>query len=183
MLYSCQRCGRRFAGYNKQSMQLHAPLYNSFFNFYLGHGYAIDGDLYQLVYQMAGTTATAQIALSLKRQAFTAYYADYELYLHAVGGKSIDLRPKKKKPRTMDSYMKEKTPGDSELERLTKVKNQRQSDVNRLRMSLLSANRKLEQDMYFRSMMQDKENHNVHGDRNTLPGFGPTKLKQLIEAD
>ena len=73
VLYPCKLCGRRFAGYNKQSMQLDSSLYYGFFTFYLGHGFAVDEDLYRFIIKSASTASTASIEKKLKRMAYDAY--------------------------------------------------------------------------------------------------------------
>ena len=97
MLYPCQRCRRHFAGYNKQSMQLSASVYYGYFNYYLGHGYAVDEPLYRHVVDASGTEATSTIASRLKRAAFDEYYADHQLYLSAVACKKITNSNKRKR--------------------------------------------------------------------------------------
>jgi hypothetical protein len=54
-LYPCGRCNKTFAGYNKSSMQRDASVYYGFFNFYLGHGYAVDEPLHFMVDKSAPT--------------------------------------------------------------------------------------------------------------------------------
>jgi hypothetical protein len=68
-LYPCRGCGRSFAGYNKQSMQLDAGIYFGFFNFYLGHGYAVDEELYRNIIADSTTKSTAAIAKTLEKMA------------------------------------------------------------------------------------------------------------------
>ena len=46
-LYPCHGCARRFAGYNKASMQVDANVYYGYFNFFLGKHYAVDEQLYR----------------------------------------------------------------------------------------------------------------------------------------
>lgn len=179
LLYPCRLCGRHFSGYNKKSMQHDATLYYGFFTFYLGPRYAVDEQLYRHVVDQAQTQATQAIYESLKRCAYSAYYDDYQMYLTAVGAKKIIARPNKK-AKTMDAFVVRST-GDPELDRLKKRKQERQQDVMRVRLTLAGANGKLKTDLDLKSMLGDKKNHNVVGDRNIVPGLGPTKIQRLID--
>jgi hypothetical protein len=65
MLYPCAKCCRTFSGYNKQALQLDANIVFGYFNYYLGHGYAVDEDLYRLIVDEACTQSTASISQRL----------------------------------------------------------------------------------------------------------------------
>jgi hypothetical protein len=175
-LYPCGRCKKTFAGYNKSSMQLDASVYYGYFNFYLGHGYAVDEQLYALVVEYATTTSTSVIAKRLLKQAYNGYYNDYQLYLSAVGMNKI--RPKKKQ-KTMKSHFN--AVQDKQLDRLQRLKSDAASRVARSRLSLSSARVRRDTDVRFHSILSDKGNHNIHGTRNILPGLGSTKLQSLID--
>ena len=102
-----------------------------------------------MIVQEAGTACTAQISKRLKRLAYTAYYADFELYLTAVGGKQIDARPSTKK-RTLDSFLTvQEQPLDAELAKLQKAKQSQEREVSRLRLLLASARTSLEFRYFF----------------------------------
>jgi hypothetical protein len=45
MLYYCVKCDGTFSGYHKKSLQLDANEVIGYFDFYLGHGYAVDEQL------------------------------------------------------------------------------------------------------------------------------------------
>jgi hypothetical protein len=180
-LYSCRGCTRSFAGYNKQSMQLDADVYYGFCNFFLGHGYAVDEELYRFIILAATKDATAAIAHRISRMHYDSYFSDYQYYLSAVGYGKIDNRPKKKR-RTLDSYF-ERADGeeDAELRRLTNIKNQRSSQLTNARLNHISCERKMSTDLKFLHVVPDKDNHNVHGKSNVLPGLGSTKIRKLVE--
>jgi hypothetical protein len=114
-LYPCDKCKRSFAGYNKKSMHLDAAVYQSFFNFYLGSGYAVEEDLYRSIITESATESTAMIAKKLKEQAYQQYYADYALYLSAVSVDKI-TRPHKKQ-KTLPEMLP-KVRDDPQLEKL-----------------------------------------------------------------
>ena len=81
LLYPCKACNRHFAGYNKSSMELDAKVYYGFFNFYLGHRFAVDEDLYRQIVEESTTESTENIARRLKNFAYAAFYDDHQLYL------------------------------------------------------------------------------------------------------
>lgn len=85
VLYHCTSCTKKFAGYNEKSMQLDSHVYFSYFNFYLGPKYAVSSELYRYVVLSSSLQSTAVIAKTLQDIACEAYYADYQLYLSAVG--------------------------------------------------------------------------------------------------
>jgi hypothetical protein len=118
-LYPCNKCNRSFAGYNKQSMQLDASVYYAYFNFYLGPGYAVDEQLYSTIIEEAATESTAMIFRRLKTHAYKRYYADYQLYLAAVGANKITRQQKKQK--TIKQFLPTRS-SDKLLERLRRNK-------------------------------------------------------------
>jgi hypothetical protein len=178
VLYPCKLCGRRFAGYNKESMHLDSSLYYGFFTFYLGHGFAVDDELYRFVIESANTASTASIEKKLKRIAYDAYYEDHQLYLTAIGLKKI--RPKKKQ-KTIDELFPAKSTS-TELQSLLNLRARCSSELSKAKVAYTAAVNKSKNDLAFKNMIGDKENHNVHGRRNYLPGLGATKLRKLIEA-
>jgi hypothetical protein len=89
MLYPCSACDKTFAGYNRDSMEHDAKVYFGFFNFYLGHRYAVDENLFRHIVESATTQCTSNIFTSLKTCAYSAYFDDHQLYLMAVGAKKI----------------------------------------------------------------------------------------------
>jgi hypothetical protein len=157
-------------------MQLDSSLYYGFFNFFLGHGFAVDGDLHQFVVESSNTDATAMIAKKLKRMAYDAFYKDHQLYLTAVGLKKI--RPKKKQRSITDIF-----PKRIELTELQHWLNERakaSSAFSKAKLAYESANVRASTDWAFIQMLPSKDNHNVHGKRNFLPGLGTTKLCKLM---
>lgn len=176
VLYPCSRCCRKFAGYNKQSMQLDASLYHSYFNFYLGSGYAIDSDLFRHIIEEAATEATATIATRLKKMAYDSYFADHSLYLSAVGRDKIERRPQKR--TRIDDYL-QKASDDIELQDLRDYKARKEHELGNLRLNLSSARARLESDVELESLIPDKDNHNKFGSENKLPGLGKVKIRRL----
>jgi hypothetical protein len=49
MLYPCTKCKRCFTGYHKVSLHLDANIVFGYFNYFLGHGYAVDEQLYGFI--------------------------------------------------------------------------------------------------------------------------------------
>ncbi|MGL5934273.1 MAG: hypothetical protein ACRCZI_01470 [Cetobacterium sp.] len=178
-LYPCDKCSKSFTGYNKQSMQLDAPVYFAYFNFYLGPGYAVDEQLYSHVIEEAASQATAMIARRLKTHAYKRYYSDYQLYFAAAGVHKIS-QPKKKQKNIKDLFPK--ISNDPALEGLKRMKRDALDECGRARAALDNARRDLEKDIRFDGMLGDKDNHNIHGRFNLLVGLGGTKLRRLIAA-
>lgn len=176
VLYPCTKCGRQFAGYNKQSMQLDSSLYYGFFTFYLGHGFAVDDDLHRFVIEAASIQSTASIAKRLTRMAYDAYYEEHLLYLTAIGLKKI--RPKKKQKSIAELMPRQTT--DPELQRLLNNRARRAQELTKAKLAYSSASQACTTDWAFKSMLQSKDNHNVHGRRNFLAGLGSTKLRKLM---
>jgi hypothetical protein len=177
LLYPCIKCKKTFSGYHKQSLQLDANVILGYFNFFLGHGYAVDEPLFRMIVDDANTVATSVIFQKMKRHQHTEYLDQYQLYLQAVGNKTV--KPTWKKQQTLTSMLPKPT-GDAELDSLLKERNARQADVTKHRMLLNSARIKRQSDISFRSILKDKDNHNVHGHGNCIPGLGGTKLRNLI---
>jgi hypothetical protein len=178
-LYPCNKCEKSFSGYNKQSMQLDATVYFAYFNFYLGPGYAVDEQLYRNIVEEAATESTAMIARRLKTYAYTRYYSDYQLYLHAVSVKCIS-QPNKKQKTIRQLFPKRST--DPVLEQLRRNKREALDAVGRARASINEATKESEKDLPFNGIMGDKDNHNIHGRFNVLAGLGSTKLRRLMQA-
>jgi hypothetical protein len=178
LLYPCGRCKSSFAGYNKQSLQLDANVVFGFFNYYLGHGYAVDEDLYRMIVDEASTCSTAAIASRLRRLQRTEYLDQYQLYLGAVGLDKVKP-PQRKKQRTITSMLP-KPSGDPELDALTKAWHAKQMEAKLQRALMNSAHNKHVMDIRFMAILKDKENHNIHGAQNLIPGIGRTKIEKLI---
>ena len=178
ILYLCTLCGRRFAGYNKQSMQLDASLYYGFFTFYLGHGFAVDDDLFRLVIESANTSSTSSIEKKLRRMSYDAYYEDHQLYLTAVGLHKI--RPSKKQ-KTLREMMPPQS-SNAELQALLNQRSRYSNQLSKAKVSYLAALERSKGDWNFKAMLGDKDNHNVHGARNYLQGLGSTKIRTLLDA-
>ena len=79
-------------------MKLDSGTYHGYFNFYLGPTYAVDEELYRYVTLAAAQQSTAVIARTIRSMAYERYYADFHLYLSAVGTRKI------KKPRVHVSF-------------------------------------------------------------------------------
>jgi hypothetical protein len=154
-----------------------------YFNYYLGHGYAVDEDLYKTIVDLANTQSTASIAQRLKRLQYGEYLDQYQLYLGAVGLDKV--KPQRKKQQTITS-MFPKLSGDPELDRLLKERKAKQKmDAGRLRLLMNCAHNRHAMDITLRSIiLKDKDNHNIHGGQlNTIPGLGGTKLRKLISCN
>jgi hypothetical protein len=180
MLYPCRACKKHFAGYNKLAMQLDANVYNGYFNFYLGHGYAVDEELYCNIIESAPTQSTANIAKRLKASAYKEYYTDYKMYLAAVGYEKIS-KPARKRQATMEAFCPVKS-DDKEFEDFRSNKIEKQADIGRIRAAINYARAQLAKDVPFTAIIKDKDDHNVHGGRNAyLPGIGSTKIRRLMD--
>lgn len=179
VLYPCQKCRRHFSGTNKKSMELDGAVYYSYFNYYMGHGYAVDDELFRHIILDAPNQATACIARKLKRMAYEAYLDQQQLYFSAVGvGK---IRPVKKQ-KTLLEFLP-KAPSDPEVKRLTDERNKQSHEVTKIKTRLVSCRKQLEMDHTFTDMLASKDDRNVYGkDKNKLPGMGGCKLRALIAA-
>ena len=178
MLYYCVKCKSHFAGYNKKSMQLDAHVYYAYFNFYLGSGFAVDDQLYRYLVLHASTESTTVLARKLKGMAYEKYFDDYQLYLQAVGLEKI--LPLAKKCKTIADYLPEAGGMHPALVTATRKKNDLQNKLMRLRNERNGAQFRFEADYAFKFMLDDKENHNVHGRGNKMKGLGGTKMRKLI---
>ena len=69
-----------------------------------------------------------------------------------------------------------------QLDRIIRDRVAKQSNVTRCRMLFNAAQNKFEMDITFRSILKDKENHNIHGRQNVMKGLGTTKIERLIVA-
>jgi hypothetical protein len=177
MLYPCTKCKTTFSGYHKRSLQLDASVVFGYFNYYLGHGYAVDEQLFRMIVEEATTESTSAIAQRMKRLQVAEYLDQYQLYLGAVGLEKV--KPQLKQQRTLTSMLPKPT-GDAELDHLIRERNNCMSEVAKQRMLLYSAHVKHGLDISFMSILKDKENHNVHGQANCIPGLGGTKLRKLM---
>jgi hypothetical protein len=144
-------------GHFPVSLWLDANVVFGFFNYYLGHGYAVDEDLYRMIVDEASTCSTAAIASRLRRLQRTEYLDQYQLYLGAVGLDKV-RRPQRKKQRTITSMLP-KPSGDPELDSLTKARHAMQMEAKRQRALMNSAHNKHSMDISFRAILKDKENH------------------------
>ena len=86
-----------------------------------------------------------------------------------------------KKQKTIDTMLPKAT-GDAELDRLIKDRVSKNSNVARCRMNYTGALNKHAMDITFKSILKDKENHNIHGRQNVLRGIGTSKIERLISA-
>jgi hypothetical protein len=160
-------------------MQLDSSLYYGFFTFYLGHGFAVDDELHRFVIESANTSSTASIEKKLKRMAYDAYYEDHQLYLTAIGLKKI--RPRKKQ-KTIKDLLPAQVITGTELQHLLNFRSRTFNELRNAKVAYTQAFNKSTSDWSFKAMINDKDNHNVHGRRNYLPGLGSTKLRKLMEA-
>ena len=182
MLYYCRGCTRHFAGYHKDSIQLSAKLWYGFFNFYLGggkRGYAVDEELYRFIVEESATTATAAIHRRLKRYAVDQYLADYQQYLSAVAVNKIRVR---KKRRTIQNALGAYPISDVNEAALTRKRNDKKTAMEDAKLELQTAKAKAQADIDFEPLIKEKENRNINGADNILPGLGATKLKRLQNA-
>jgi hypothetical protein len=176
-LYPCKKCNKHFAGYNRLSMQLDATTYHGIFDFYVGHGYAVDEELFGTILEQSAEQSTASIYKRLKRLAYNKYYSDYRLYLAAVGTEKIEVAPRK--GSRMTDFMSDPLE-DAEMKRLRKSKVDKASAMNLALLRRNNAQQMAESDVSFESMLSKKDNHNIHGEANILRGLGGTKLRYLM---
>jgi hypothetical protein len=108
--------------------------------------------------------------------AYDAYYEEHQLYLTAVGLRKI--RPKKK--QRCISELIPKQSNAPELQRLLNLRARRSQELTTSQLSYNSAEQACKTDWAFKTMLQKKDNHNVHGRRNFLAGLGSTKLRKLM---
>ena len=87
-LYYCNGCNRRFAGYDRKSMQLDANQWAGYFPFNLSNQFAVDDELYSYIVN-ASNLPMATIYKHLKDMAFQKYYSDQQYYLYLVGANRI----------------------------------------------------------------------------------------------
>jgi hypothetical protein len=163
-------------------MQLDSSLYYGYFNFYIGHGLSVDEDLHRFIIESSNTEATSLIQKKLKRMSYDAFYEDHQLYLTAVG---LDKIHPKKKAKTVSDMFPKLLAGEAATE-LSHLLNQRAraaSAVTTTKLAFKSANIRANMDWSFNPMLPSKDNHNVHGSRNFLPGLGTTKLRKLMAAN
>jgi hypothetical protein len=113
----------------------------------------------------------------MKRLQVAEYLDQYQLYLGAVGLEKVKTQLKRQ--RTLTSLLPKPT-GDAELDHLIRERNDRMSEAAKQRMLLHSARVKHGLDITFLSMLKNRENHNVHGEENCIPGIGGTKLRKLV---
>ena len=178
-LYPCKKCNKHFAGYNRLSMQLDACMYHGFFDFYLGHGYAVDDELFRTIVHQSANESTASIFKCLKTLAHEKYFSDYQMYLAAVGIDKIDKLPRKSS-RPMTDFLSDSLEDPNFLKRLRKIKVDKDGLLKRQKLRHVNAQQMVEQDISFESMLAKKDNHNIHGQRNILRGLGGTKLRYLM---
>jgi len=86
--YWYQSCRRRFAGYDKGSMQLSAKLWLGFFPFNLSDRFAVDDELYSFVISSANEK-TSQMHNKLQQMATDKCYSDCQHHLYLVCIKRI----------------------------------------------------------------------------------------------
>jgi hypothetical protein len=173
-LYPCRNCQRTFTGYNKKSMQLDAAVYYSYFTFYLGDRYAVDDELYRKIVLETTTEATACVQKRLWKTAHDVYIEDQRMYYCAVGQKKV------KRHKTLLHHFQRNKDDSEYLLRLKRKKADAMSLYTNMRLSYLSARKKADTDIEFKTLLQSKENHNVVGDANIVAGLGPAKIARLI---
>jgi hypothetical protein len=178
-LYHCRSCWKHFAGYNKVSMQMDAAVYYGFFNFYVGHGYAVDEELYRHVVLESTLESTTTIAKRLDSFANDAYFADYQLYLSAVGMGKIDTHPCKASQQTLDRFCVPRE-HNNEMRHWMSQKAHCYNKLQQKKLAWSAAKNQCDGDLKFVDMIPSKDNHNVHGSYNILPGLGLTKLRRLV---
>ena len=117
------------------------------------------------------------IEKTLKRMAYDAYYKDHQLCLTTLGLNKIRT---KKKRKTIQELLPTTTT-DPALLQLQNIWSRALSHLFKAKHTYNTAEIKANSDWSFNSMIGDKDNHNVHGARNYLPGLGSTKLRKLME--
>ena len=183
MMYHCDTCNSKFAGYNKKSMQLNSKNYVGYFNFYLGEkGYAVDEELYSfIVTNEAGTQATATIHERIHSMTVDNYVNNYYKYLHAVGSHKVryckrgGVATHDTQQRTLDYAFA--APGDSNVVVRSSISDLK-DEIRNLRYKLDHATSLAQGDINLRDIIEMKRNNNCINP--PLKGIGESKLKQLI---
>ena len=178
-LYYCDGCKRRFAGYDKKSLQLDAHQWAGYFPFNLSTQFAIDDELFSYIVN-AGNLPTATIKKQLDRMSYQKYFSDHQYYLYLVGAKRIRIGQTvsgDKNQSRIDSHFKksgrQETPAERH-HRLAKATHERHS------RELASAERSLNAGLPLHELMNFKNNRNNYGGRCTLKSIGITKLQRLL---
>ena len=184
-LYPCRRCGRRFTGYNRESMVLDEAKYLGYFNFYLSARFAVDEELLSFITNMY-ERSTSSIHKILTGMATDRYLNDQIYYLHACRANAVKKRATnvmENGQSTLDPLLKDlsEAPDASASERtLLRL----QCDRKRHRLNLRSAESRAKDPIDFHSLMKIKAGRNkrINADPATLPSIGTGKLEKLIAA-
>ena len=177
-LYYCDGCKRRFAGYDKKSLQLDAHQWAGYFPFNLSSQFAIDEDLYSYIVN-AGNLPTSTIKKQLDRMAYQKYFSDHQYYLYLVGAKRIKSKTASgdKNQSLIDSHFQKSSTKETQVDRQRRLAKVQYDNYSR---ELARAERSLKAGLPLRDLIQFKNNRNNYGGRSTLKSIGITKLQRLL---
>lgn len=181
-LYYCGACNRRFAGYDKKSLQLDANQWAGYFPFNLSSKFAVDDELYSYIVN-AGNLPTATITKQLRHMVTQKYLSDHQYYLYLVGANRIKKEETRKvaandsKQRTIDSIYERRTGKEVKLERRRRLAKSSYDSTTR---NLRAAEKSLHNGLPLRDLMNYKNNRNNYGIRSKLKSIGVTKLQRLL---
>ena len=182
-LYPCRGCGKRFTGYNRESMDLDEEKYMGFFNIYLSARFAVNEELISFITNMYDKS-TSTIHRILTGMATDKYLNDHIYYLHACRAKRVKQRPKNVRKEdqsqtTLDpllvgvSEAPEASPAERTLLRL-------QCDLKRTRLNLRSAEMTAAGVIDFARLRKVKNGRNRRS--QILASVGVGKLDQFMGA-
>ena len=184
MMYHCDDCNSKFAGYNKKSMQLNSEQHVGYFNFYLCEkGYGVDESLHSFITQEACSESTAITHERLHSMTVDQCVNDCYKYLHAVGASKVNYC---KKGATVSTYNTQQRTIDYALKPVTGTTTIRNHIVNlrdelrNLKCRLDAANALAHGDINFSDVIAMKKNNNCVDP--PLKGIGESKLRQLMAA-
>jgi len=169
--YWCSACRKRFAGYDKRSMQLSAKVWLGYFPFNLRDRFAVDEELHSFIINSANETTTEMLN-KLQKLSTDKHHADCQCCLCLVRSKR--MRPRnvamgdgQKRIDTMLGPKKKESAGHRKL----RLARERLSCVRR---KLQSEQANLDSGLPFESVLNQKHNRNNLGVR--LPHLGVSKL-------
>ena len=176
--YWCSACRKRFAGYDKRSMQLSAKVWLGYFPFNLSDRFAVDDELYSFLINSANET-TSNIHKKLNQMVTDKYYETFQYYLYLVRSKRI-------RPRNLSTGN-----GDGQRRIDNMLGPQQKESANRrklrlarerlqcVRQKIQSEHSKLDSGLPFQRLLDEKTNRNNLG--VNLPYLGVSKLQRLID--
>jgi hypothetical protein len=134
--------------------------------------YAVDDELYRRIVHESSTQSTSAIHRQLRNIAYDAYLSDHQLFLCALSQNKI------KRQKTLKHFVTRIS--DAYLQKLQRKKANAMSKFSYARLSLRQAQVRADADVELKTLLQSKENHNIVGDKNIIPGLGPSKISILI---